>query len=70
MTPIQGDPGFCDLLLLRGERGLAVELKAQRGNLTAQQADWLAAWALIPGFLAGVWRPLDWLEGTIERLLR
>jgi len=69
-TPVMGDgAGFPDLLLLRGNCGLAIELKAQDGHLSSAQAEWLAAFAVIPGFRGGVWRPMDWLDGSIKRAL-
>ena len=40
-----GDPGFPDLMLLRDDRCLALEIKAQRGKVTAQQREWGAALA-------------------------
>lgn len=52
--------GFPDLLLARPRTGevIAVELKSERGRITADQAAWLAAFeaAGVPAF---VWRPSD-----------
>jgi hypothetical protein len=39
-TPIQGDPGFPDLVLARGGRVLFVELKRNSGVLTGHQQAW------------------------------
>ena len=39
-TPIQGDPGFPDLVLARGGRVLFLELKTNRGVLTEHQQAW------------------------------
>lgn len=39
-TPIQGVPGFPDLICARGGRVLYLELKTTRGRLTADQERW------------------------------
>lgn len=65
-TAIQGDAGFPDLVLARHGRVLHVELKAETGRLTPQQAVWSAAlgesWRL--------WRPRHWYDGTIDKELQ
>lgn len=55
------DRGFPDLLLVRGQRIIAAELKDKRGRLTKEQKVWLKALeaAGIPTF---VWRPTDEAE--------
>ena len=68
-TPIQGDPGFCDLVLLRGEIGLAVELKREGKEPTPAQEGWLQAFR-VAGFETHVILPRDWLSGAVERILR
>lgn len=40
-TPIQGDPGFPDLVLTRDGQLVIVELKSERGVLSASQRQWL-----------------------------
>lgn len=53
--------GFPDLILLRGHRCVVAELKKDKApKPTPKQREWLAAWALIPGAEAHVWRPRDW----------
>lgn len=59
-------PGFPDLVLLRGSRGIAAELKV-RGRVTPEQQAWLDAFRAA-GFEAYVWRPEDWPE--LEEALR
>lgn len=68
-TPVQGDPGFPDLLLVRRGTVLAVELKSERGRLTTEQERWLAELGGA-GVLVAVWRPEDLRSGRIERVLR
>lgn len=62
----RSEPGFPDLVLVhrRGRRVLWRELKAQRGVLTRAQAGWLDDLVAV-GADARVWRPADWLAGTI-----
>ena len=62
-TPIQGDAGFPDLVLVHEERELLVfaELKAERGKVTPAQKLWL--WALqAAGQTVHTWRPSQWDE--------
>ena len=40
-TPIQGDPGFPDLVLARDGRIIFAELKSEKGKLTHEQEGWL-----------------------------
>lgn len=59
--------GWPDLVLVHPKRGLLVrELKSDRGRLTPEQKEWLAALAAV-GVDVDVWRPRD--LPTIERLL-
>jgi hypothetical protein len=62
-------PGFPDLILIRGERLVAVELKSERGRVTEAQLAWLMDLKRA-GVEAFVWRPSDWLSGEVERVLR
>jgi hypothetical protein len=69
-TAVSGDGvGFPDLTLLRRARQIVVELKSEKGNLTPEQAVWLAAFERA-GVEWHVWRPGDWLDGTVEAVLR
>jgi hypothetical protein len=60
--------GWPDLVMLRGDRMLAWELKRDTGRATRQQLEWLAALSLIPGVDARVVRPSDW--PAVQGLLR
>ena len=57
-------PGFPDLVLVRSDRLLAVELKTRTGRVTDAQRRWLAALSCVPGISCHLWRPADWPEIT------
>jgi hypothetical protein len=64
--------GFPDLVLIheRQQRCIFSELKTQRGRQSAEQRDWerrLRAIAYIEFYL---WRPRQWLDGSIVRSLQ
>ncbi len=58
--------GFPDLLLLRRDRALALELKSERGRVTSAQVSWIAA-LNAAGIEARIVRPGDW-DQLLERL--
>jgi len=63
----RSEPGFPDLVLVK-DRVLFVELKSERGKPTPAQNEWhVALWQA--GATLFVWRPSDWLDGTIEKEL-
>ncbi len=62
----RSDPGFPDLVLVRGERLIFAELKAERGRLSPDQVVWIAA-LRATNLAVYVWRPQDWPE--IKKLL-
>ncbi|OGT54314.1 MAG: hypothetical protein A3E01_15225 [Gammaproteobacteria bacterium RIFCSPHIGHO2_12_FULL_63_22] len=69
-TAVQGDGvGWPDIIALRRDRGLAIELKSPTGKLAIEQVDWLRAFKAA-GFEAYEWRPEQWYDGTIEAALR
>lgn len=69
-TAVQGDgKGFPDLILVRGTRMLAIELKATRGWPPPEQTAWLTALNGVPGITAQIWQPHDWEAGHIQRAL-
>lgn len=74
-TPMQGNPGFPDLVMTRGGRVIFAELKAERGRVSRAQQAWLDAlsndtvrephtWT----HFAFMWRPSDWQQ--IEEALQ
>ena len=69
-TAIQGDPGFPDLVMVRGARLIFAELKSAKGRVDFHQATWLNRLNLVPGVEQFCWRPEDWTSGTIEEILR
>ena len=69
LTPVQGDgAGFPDLLMTRGHRALALELKVGYRKATETQLDWLNALGHVPGIEAHVVHPKDW--ELIERMVK
>jgi hypothetical protein len=66
-APLSGDAGFPDIVAVRDERTLFIELKAETGRLTPEQAGWLDALGR-RGAEARCWRPSDC--GFIEETLR
>ncbi len=58
-TPIQGDAGFPDLVLVRPPRCLFVELKSDKGKLSPEQERWLRELSACLGIQVCIWRPSD-----------
>jgi hypothetical protein len=68
-TAVSGDgKGWPDCVLVK-DRVLYRELKVGKGSLTPDQRAW-GEWLKLAGCDFGVWRDIDWLDGTIERELR
>lgn len=65
-TPVQGDVGFPDLVLCRGDRCVIWEIKAEKGRVSPTQVEWLGALSMA-GIEARVVREKDWsyIEGTL-----
>ena len=73
----RSDPGFPDCVMLQGSalmgeptRLVVAELKSAKGKVSAAQQGWLDRFRELPGAEVFVWKPADWLDGTIERVLR
>ena len=58
-TPMAGDPGFPDLVLLRRDRLVFAELKTDSGRLRPEQLQWLESLRRTCNEVY-VWRPQDW----------
>jgi len=67
-TPIQGDSGFPDLVLVRWPRVIFAELKSKQGKVSDAQSGWIEALKGCPGIELYLWRPDDWLE--IQHILQ
>ena len=68
-TPVAADgKGFPDLVMVRREQLMFVELKSAKGRLSPEQEIWIAK---LDDTCAEVfvWYPKDWLDGTIEDFL-
>ena len=63
----RSEPGFPDLVCVHDGRLVAAELKAARGRVTEEQAEWLAALGRVEGCEAYLWRPAD--QPEIEEVL-
>lgn len=66
----RSQPGWPDLVLgsLSRRRLVIRELKTSRGRVSPAQTAWLLVLRAC-GVDAGVWRPMDLLDGTILRIL-
>ncbi len=64
----KSSPGWPDSVIAGPHGVLVRELKRQREDPTPAQRQWLDDLAAT-GVNAGVWRPLDWIDGTISREL-
>jgi VRR-NUC domain len=66
-TPLAGNTGLPDLIMLKPPHQIVAELKTETGVLTDEQIRWLKAFAAVPGVRAFVWRPSD--LDTVWRVL-
>ena len=67
-TPLQGDAGFPDCVLLR-ERLIIAELKSDAGYISREQKQWLEAFR-DAGIESYVWRPSHWPDAILDVLKR
>lgn len=69
-TPLDGDPGWPDVVLARPGRLVIAELKSHGGVVEPDQQTWLTLLGTVGGAVSVyVWRPADWIDGTIRRVL-
>jgi hypothetical protein len=61
------EPGFPDLVLVRGRRLLFVELKTAKGKPSPEQLLWMNALRETPAEVY-LWRPADWVD--VQRILK
>ncbi len=68
----RSDKGYPDITAVRTD-GLGailfIELKSQRGRISADQQRWAEALRNNTGAIYYLWRPSDLLDGTIEQIL-
>lgn len=60
--------GFPDLTMAQPGRLIFAELKREDGHPTGEQIDWFNTLSTA-GARCYIWRPSDWRDGTIERIL-
>lgn len=65
----RSEPGWPDLVLVRGSVLLIRELKTERGRTTEAQSAWVRALAEA-NVDVDIWRPSDLFERRIERILQ
>ena len=71
VTPVQADgEGYPDLDAVKAPRQLVIELKADGKYPEPKQRAWLDTKAACPGNEVYVWRPKDYRDGTIERIIQ
>lgn len=71
-TAVSADgAGFPDLVMIRPPRLLIVELKSAVGIVSDEQRAWLGDFADLHAMCVDVcvWRPAQWYDGTIQRVL-
>lgn len=69
-SSLHSPAGWPDLFMLRDQRMVVAELKVGRGKLTDAQVKWLDAFRwLDKGAEVYVWKPDQWDDGTIEKVL-
>jgi len=69
-TPARYDAkGFPDIHIVGHGRCIVAELKSDIGRIDLDQHAWLEAYRETP-VETHVWRPEDWRDGTIDRVIR
>lgn len=68
-------PGYPDLTMIHPDTGRLIfaELKTAKGRLRPAQIEWLGALREVArdrGLEVYCFRPMDWIDGTIEAILR
>ena len=65
----KSEEGFPDIIAVRGDRCLAIELKVGKRGVTDAQHTWLNALEDVPGISSHIWRlPGDW-NHAVDALL-
>lgn len=66
----RSEPGFPDLVLVRGDRLIFAELKSRNGRLEAEQLEWLGALDAVSTVESVCWREPDSWPDIEEALKR
>ena len=61
--------GFPDLHMVRGKRIVYAELKDATGERTDTQLEWAEAIEQTPAEYY-LWRPVDWMSGWVDEVLK
>lgn len=64
----RSEPGFPDVVLVRGDRLIFAELKSRNGRVRAEQWDWLGDLGAVERVETHLWRPDDF--DSIEEALK
>lgn len=61
---VQGDKGFPDLVMVRGQRLIFAELKVGKNKLSAEQSQWIIDLTNLVSMEVAVysWTPKDWID--------
>ena len=65
----RSEPGFPDLVMIRGGRMIAAELKRHKKQPTEAQERWLNHFRQVSGAEVYVWTPTDWVDRRIIETL-
>lgn len=65
----RSEPGFPDLVLVKGERVIFAELKSEQGRVRPEQVEWLERLSVAKEMKAVVWRPSE-LKQIVKSLGR
>ncbi|ANS03554.1 VRR-NUC domain-containing protein [uncultured Mediterranean phage uvDeep-CGR2-KM21-C338] len=60
--------GLPDLMLMRAPTLIFAELKREKGRLMGKQ-DWFMTQLRECGVRVYLWRPSDWMSGTVQRII-
>ena len=64
----RSEPGFPDLVMLRGKRMIVAELKVGKNTLTLEQEEWMKAFEAAGVSECNEWYPANW--GEIMEVLK